>query len=190
MTNVINFKKTKVLLNKYHLKNSSGMTTMQNELYLEGHKRLEQIEFLLMKVKRLDTKLRKQIQIDLPEMIGKDILNNQFFKKQNTYSSEIEIYTESIYYFSFRLLKVIQLLPNLKRVKANGINDVRNNLIEHPESKGSLITSFSFGHIGPNGPQVKPARGQNQIGEHLDSGLYINIAEFINNLDSSLSQSL
>jgi hypothetical protein len=162
-------------------------TEQQRNLSLEATKRLEQLSYLLERLYKLEQRMRVQIQRDFPTMVTAKILSNKFFKKQEIVGKQIEIYTEAFYYLAFRLRAIIKLLPNLKSFEAMGILIVRNKLIEHSQGQDSLITDSSFGHIGSNGPQVKPARSHGTIGKFMDKGLYANAEELINNLNNKLT---
>ena len=57
--------------------------------------------------------------------------------QENTF--EMEILVESFYYVAFRLWKVIQGLPDLSNFRCDGVRDVRNHLLAHPERGDSGI---------------------------------------------------
>lgn len=184
---IFDFSKTIRLLEIYKEANKGEFTPLQRNLYFEAVKRLKQLEFLTQKIMAVESKLREQLDADLPQMIGRKVLPKGFFEKQNQFETENEIYTESFYYFAFRLRSIIKRLPGLKSFESKGIRDVRNHLIEHSDSPASELTNLGFGH-GPNGPIVKPGRVMGQTDKFLDKGLYKNLEELLNNLNKKLKE--
>ena len=182
----IHFSKTIRLFSTYRKRGMQSANEDQRNLSLEATKRLEQLSYLLERLYKLEQRMRIQIQKDIPTMVVAKTLNGDFFKRQESIGKQIEIYTEAFYYLAFRLRVIIKLLPNLKSFEATGVLIVRNKLIEHSQGQDSLITDSSFGHIGSNGPQVKPARSSKSVGRFMDKGLYANAEELINNLNDKL----
>ena len=103
-------------------------------------------------------------------------------------SDELQMYTETFYFFAWRARNSIITLPNLKNFDPTGINRVRNNLIEHPEQIGVYQQAFGFG--GPNGPILKNARHKGFEHLYQDKGLYLNAAEFLEKLEKRIALSV
>ena len=85
--------------------------------------------------------------------------------------------------FRFReiLTKRPNALPKLHSFECAKIRDVRNHLLEHPQSQ-SLSQDHSLG--GANGPQLKLDTG---VSEQTDCGLFVNATEFKERLHTFLN---
>ena len=102
-------------------------------------------------------------------------------------SIAIEVLTESFYWVAHRALLVTLSLPGLRGFRADGIRDVRNHLLAHPESANSGVVSTSSGFSFAAGPQVKPVRSDPQAKVWVDAGLFANALEFSANLNRSVA---
>ena len=77
--------------------------------------------------------------------------------EQNSF--EMEIFVEGFYYLAWRLRNVIQRLPGLKKFESQGVLNVRNHLIEHPEKKDSgVIHGCMSSGNKETGPVLKSTR--------------------------------
>jgi hypothetical protein len=105
--------------------------------------------------------------------------------KETVQMQDLRLRTESFYYHAHRLLDCLTLLPNLKKLKCEPIQIVRNQLMEHPEgpASGVLYPSFSFNSV--SGPVIKGLRinGQDQ---HQDPGLFPNSEGLCRTISTSL----
>jgi hypothetical protein len=102
---------------------------------------------------------------------------------------KIQLYTECFYYVAGRARSILRTLPNLKSFDAQGVRNVRNHLIEHPEGKASGVLSRSFAFGGKHGPMVKAIRDSGETA-FPDAGLFVNAREFAKNCESSLISAL
>lgn len=101
---------------------------------------------------------------------------------------DAELYTEAFYYFAFRVYCIARegLVPGLTAFRCDGVRDVRNHLIEHPDGRSSLVAIQGFGGGGDSGPVLKPGRYEHQVGLWEDRGLFVNAREFKEGLEKSL----
>lgn len=175
----IDFLLIRKLLRKYQNTHQSTVTTIKSHFMVEVIRKVEQVKFLISKVKSTEKKLRYNLDYKNPQMMPGETrpINKRQYNIEERLGREIQVYTESCYYFAWRLIVVVRLLLGKKSFDVKCIRDIRNLLIEHPEKGNSMITSQSFGYIGPNGPVVKPARNSFESKVVLDKGLYLNIKE-------------
>ncbi len=107
---------------------------------------------------------------------------------------DIELFTEMFYHLGHRVRVIIrhkvQPLPHLGSFEASGVRDVRNHLLEHPESKDSQVFARSFGAGGANGPVVKSIRETGHEEVWPDQGLFFNAREFDLNLRQSINDGI
>ncbi|SRR6266536_5574845 len=200
------------LYDKYYVINDKNKTQgFINDLACEGCDRIKQLDYLIQKVKELESEA-----IEISERSKKEFrrwveyikANNLDFEttptpsninmsqeEYNNYSNlsyELELHTEHFYYIAFRLRGIIKYLPGLKKFESEGIRNVRNKLIEHPDKdKDSqvFIRSFAFGNI-EIGPVIKALRYNDQTDVFPDKGLYVNASELRTNLEEVLNQFL
>ncbi len=178
-----------------------------SDLAAEGIERIEQLEFILNKIKQTEISIElndKRSEIAFWDWINDAKTNNidiaetpapthihlthEEFKINSVLVLELEILTESFYYFAFRLRNIIRSLPGLKSFEIPKIRNVRNKLIEHPDTNNDskiLTRSNGWGNK-KNGPVKKFIRENHQIGIFPDEGLYINAQELKENLDQKL----
>jgi hypothetical protein len=203
------FEKASDLLGAYYVFNDKAKTTgFVNDLASEGQERLRQLAYLIEKVKHLE-----EILIQINQKHGKALEKWVGYVRENNldYSSlpqpdelrwtnedrelfitsmfEMSLFTESFYYFAFRLRTIIRHLPGLESFEAKGVRDVRNKLIEHPDKDRDsqiFIRSFATGNQ-ERGPVIKALRYGEQPNNFPDNGLYINAVEFETNLQKVLA---
>ncbi len=101
---------------------------------------------------------------------------------------DMQIFTESFYYFAFRARTVIRALPGLKNFECVGVRNVRNKLIEHAERADSQIMGISFGWGSTRGPIVKAHRSADKKDLWVDQGLFVNSDEFSQNLEITIAR--
>lgn len=135
----------------------------------EAYQGLRHLSFIIDRMKDLDT-LARGIHTDDAIVI------------------EIQVLAEAFYYKAWRVQRVINLvLPTgLKHFKCRGVRDVRNKLLEHPESSSSGVVTGGFAFGGVNGPTLKHGRPVRVPTAFPDAGLYINAEEYRRNLESTL----
>lgn len=106
---------------------------------------------------------------------------------------ETETFAESFYYLAFRTRGILRNsifpFPMLKKFECEGVNIVRNKLIEHPEEQGKVLIQ-NFGLDAEQGPISKPDRPEGQEDIFPDAGLKTNALEFTNNLEMKLDNAL
>ena len=90
----------------------------------------------------------------------------------------LEFFTEAFYWFAARVRSVIRSLPRLESFEAEGVRNVRNHLLEHPEGKSSGVLINSFGYGLKQGPVIKALRYDHQRTVWPDAGLFVNASEF------------
>lgn len=131
----------------------------------EGHKRLWQLDWLLVEVQR------RELEHGAAVLAGDH-------KRSYQASDEIELLAECFYYLAFRTQRLIASLPHLKGFEVSGVRDVRNHLIEHPEGKDSGVINRGFQFGAERGPVLRGPRLETDPKDWQDPGLYANAREF------------
>lgn len=117
--------------------------------------------------------------------------------------NEVRLFAEMFYLVAWRLRVVLngpppREFPNLQRIEAKSIREVRNLLIEHPEH-GSPVPNYTQRLIVTDtGPVLKSstvvirvATGRSEPDEDsVDRGLYVNAEEFRRELEACLIETL
>jgi hypothetical protein len=102
---------------------------------------------------------------------------------------EMKMFAESFYYFAGRARALARSkeepLPGLRSFEAEGVRNVRNHLIEHPEGASSRVFIASWG-TGSGGPVMKAARYEGQEDVFPDAGFFANAVEFRERLNALL----
>lgn len=102
---------------------------------------------------------------------------------------EIRFFTEAFYFVAWRLVEVMGSkgpfeFPGLRCLRAPGVRTVRNQLIQHPEKKGGVLSPLHL-TLTDEGPVLRTTTMVVEIGsgltrpddESLDHGLYANVRE-------------
>lgn len=90
---------------------------------------------------------------------------------------ELEIITESFYHFAWRIVEITKHLDDFDEIKKTKVGQVRNYLIQHPETqKDRAKFHSSFSAKGKAGPVIKGYIGP--PGSLDDEGLFCNADEF------------
>jgi hypothetical protein len=144
------------------------------DLIAEAQKRLEQLDWLLRRIHRLEQQHERLAAKEVPTTGRPDSHEWQGLRRRQAarsrLSAEIELLTEAFYYFAARCGDILSNhLVEFKGFDARGIRTVRNHLLQHPKAGAQ---NPNFGHGFPNGPVIKP------FGNVIDKGLYTNAAEF------------
>lgn len=106
-------------------------------------------------------------------------------------SLEMEIFVEGFYYIAFRLRNVIQRLPGLNNFECEGVRNVRNHLIEHPEKNDSgVIHGCMSSGNRETGPVLKWTRLPLENILWQDEGLWVNARELAQNLTEKINAAL
>jgi len=107
-------------------------------------------------------------------------------------SFEMKLLTEAFYFFASRIRTILRHksrpVPGLEGFECEGVRNVRNKLLEHPEGSDSQIFIQSWGWGAPRGPVLKAARYGGQEAVFPDPGLYANAEEFRLNLDDVIKR--
>jgi hypothetical protein len=95
--------------------------------------------------------------------------------------------TELFYYVAHRFCRLLRMLPGVELFECRGVMIVRNQLLEHPEGKGSGVLFPSFAYSADTGPVVKGFRLEPQSATHPDRGFLANTEELINSATTALN---
>jgi hypothetical protein len=182
---------------------------LEHEYQLEVDERLTNMEFIVSRVKSLATRTACSDQAasivhdtylnSIPHLRDSRDSDRQmgFFEHRKATmplllnDTEIRVLNEAFYYCAGRARTVLRdAFPGLGNFEADGVRDVRNQLLEHPEGKKSTViengSSFGF----DCGPVIKGVRRVDKVHIFPDKGLYINAQEFATNLEVKLKQLL
>lgn len=102
-----------------------------------------------------------------------------------------KFYTESFYYFSFRIYKILthksKPLPFLEEFTCPGVLMTRNHLIEHPEGASSNAKKYSYSLDYERGVLLRTANDFDQ--KVRDKGSIFNSKQFRDNLIKIIKKS-
>jgi hypothetical protein len=180
---------------------------MANDLVNDSHRAMEAIR----RVQELDWILRRCQSLEATAVALHDAHDEPARKQHSAALLELRILLEAFYQSAWRVIvllddrdKPFEGVGKLKR-KCNGVRNVRNHLIDHPEKESRIfVQNFSYGD--PEGPKLKfvhqgetvfaedgsplsslePANPANR--DWLDEGLYVNAAEMVKVLGGMLSK--
>ena len=161
-----------------------------SNLIAEAQKRLDQIDWIVQRIWRLQIVnnriRRRRWNPDTPQdLLGR--LQRRRDTLVRSSGSEIELLTESFYYFAWRLQQVLVQLPELGKFNPVGVREVRFDLLDHPEKQSNALNpNFRYGHDLETGPILKPFGAR--ATETHDRGLYIDAQEFLDELLPRLSR--
>ncbi len=116
-------------------------------------------------------------------------------------SEEVRLFSEMFYFVAWRLREVFnspkpRAFPNLRQIKAKGIRNVRNVLIEHPEHGKPVPNYRQWLMVTDDGPVLKSSevlvRGGSVSApdESVDRGLYVNADELRREMEACLGEAL
>lgn len=140
-----------------------GMSPVEKSTLVEADHRLSQLRLVLEDITRLLIILRG---LDLGDEHRSTMLR-------------IETYNELFYWIASRALRILKRIPEFQNFEADQVRNVRNHLIEHPESTVSGVDWVGYG-IGEGGPTVRGVRHNDQL-NWWDNGLAVNAKEFFDN---------
>lgn len=163
-----------------------------NDQAIDAEKRIVQALMILTRIDELlahQRQLQIQIEVDVdlypidPERAIREWHDRcQGTAGEAVTSSEnfdwLQLFTEQFYWVAFRARSAMRQLPELGKFDPEGVRNTRNKLIEHPESKDSLIFNGGFAFGGPKGPVLAAARKDQQSDKWPDAGLFPNAEEF------------
>jgi hypothetical protein len=187
----------------------NASAAFEPEYQVEVDERLTNMDFIVSKVKTLATRTACSDQAAL--LVHDAYLNSvphlrdsrhadqmmRFHKQREATmpllinETEIRVLNEAFYYCAGRARTVLRdAFPGLGTFEVEGVRNVRNQLLEHPEGKNSTViengSSFGF----DCGPVIKGVRRVDKVDVFPDKGLYINAQEFATNLEAKLKQLL
>lgn len=121
----------------------------------------------------------------------------------------IVLFTESFYFFAWRLMECLNnrsnqfRFPGLERIKADGVSDVRNHLLQHPENhfdgsensrqrfKQGLVVTSSGPVLRTTEFAIKSATGEMIPTENTeDKGLDITARKFCDELQKRFDRAI
>ena len=211
---ILMFETTVTLFDEYYRKQDAVSDPGFNRnLGCEVRKRLQQLDFIIDKVRRLESdaaeplaRFKKECEehariaheyegrSDAPELPPLTKITKEEFAAHSSAQFEMELLTESFYYLACRIRTIIKSkerpLPALNSFECTGVRDTRHKLLEHPEGKDSRVHMLSFGWGKPRGPVIKAIRWSDQEEIFPDKGLYENAEEFRSNLNAVLQNAL
>lgn len=115
--------------------------------------------------------------------------------------SEVRLFTEIFYFVAWRLREVLnnrkpEAFPDLRQIKARGICDVRNLLIQHPEHGQPVPNYRQWMVVTDDGSVLKSSevlvRGDRVSApeESVDRGLNVNADELRREIEACLTEAL
>jgi len=115
--------------------------------------------------------------------------------------NEVRLFTEIFYFVAWRLREVLnnrepEAFRNLRRIKARGIRDVRNLLIQHPEHGRPMPNYRQWLVVTDDGPVLKSSEVLVRAGsvsatdESVDRGLYVNANELQHEIETCFEDAL
>ncbi len=190
-------------------------TDERHEVAAEVSVRLRQLSHIILRIRQWEDRLRasqpspRQLQEWLRlcaerDLVGREVtiedhisvfgIPSERFPKIEDWE-DLSVWTESFYYFAFRLQKLLQRADlGVRRVEAKGIAFVRNQLIEHPESHPAKVHRqwTIYTTDGPvlrhEGAVVVATDGTTHAVGSFDAGLFSNAEELRQELEDSFLQ--
>lgn len=151
-----NFEELLPLYDGYYRLMDQSEPSFNNDLAMEGRKRIQQVNKILNILKKFHVKVDKfhgaAFQGDRMKATRRAV--REYIKADD----EMEMYADFFYWVAFRLLAVLEKLPHFKGIKreSKGVVLTRNWLIEHTEIH---LQGFA---VGAWGPVVKAVRYEDQ----------------------------
>ena len=125
-------------------------------------RKISQLNWLISKAQMLNNKVETSISS------GKDIDIEAL--------EELEIITESFYYFVGRIVEIFKRNPRFGNISMSNAEKIRHQLLQHPEKqkeRQKAFPSFECGSV--DGPKIKSYKGPD--GALYDNGLFVNARE-------------
>ena len=208
------FHSTSELFDRYYREvDQRQIESFNRNLAGEFRERLEQLDWLLERIRQLElqgetilsrSQRISEAHLDRIEREGLDWekepmppgakLTAEEGRAWLDIEFEMKLLTESFYYIAGRARAIArhreEPLPGLRTFEAEGVRNVRNHLIEHPEGSPSRVFLLSWAWGGPQGPVIKAIRHVGQQDVFPDPGLYRNAAQFRDRLEALLRATL
>ncbi len=208
------YESTIELFDDYYRKlDAAGVAGFNRDLACEVRERLEQLGFILDRVKELleaaeISFARSQEAIDrhiahlqseaipfenvpAPEAVK---LTSDEVEQHKRATFESKLLTECFYYLGSRVRSLLRHksapIPGLQDFECENVRNVRNKLLEHPEGRDSQVFIPSWAYGAKSGPVLKAVRYAGQEHVFPDHGLFPNAEEFFSNLDRLLRSRL
>lgn len=179
-----NFEETIKTYDRYYRKMDKEDSSFNNDLAIEGRKRIVQLNKVLNILHVLNLEIdkfhKKAFNGDMIKAKKEEVIN--YHKSID----DIELYADVFYWIAFRLLVILDNLPQLKGIKnsCKGITLTRNYLIEHTEV---YLQGFA---VGSGGPVVKAVRYEDQKDVFPANPLYQDAHELKTNLEKMLKKAI
>lgn len=181
----------------FKAKKSGALTDRTTHVLLELRGRLRQLQYSYKKIRGLSDNLLAEQELTNPgtthilvyvEQGDPEESPDRIAKISPLPQDELIVLLESFYYSAHRCVDLVndhrKHLPGLGRVKAKGIVDARNHLIEHTNKKnGNPVFSFQ---TGPSGPRLRALSWSKFDSSSNDPGLWANADEFQDKIEASL----
>lgn len=184
----IDLQNTRAIFSRYMQAAANQSALRYNaELAGEVQTRLEQLDFILSRIRTLDRERIEYIGRPNPHepSDGKVLRSNAF---------EVRLFTEAFYYLAARIRTILchkeEPCPLLKTFECPGARNVRNKLLEHPEGRDSRIFASDWAVGLPEGPRFKVHSRPSGVPAFVDQGLYVNTRELRHNLEDLLRKAL
>lgn len=171
-----------------HVISAGHLNDPRRELAVEISERLEQLVFIVDRVRALEGQLAA---VSHEPQAG-----TAYYESASERAARLEMHvlTESFYYCASRVRSIARNerypLPGLGSFECRAVRDIRNQLLEHPEGAASRILMSSFGRGGAGGPVIKPLRPVGRESVFPDAGLFANSEDFANALSNLIQEAL
>jgi len=178
--------------------------TREAHLWMEAEERLAQLDFLIVRSKKLQDQhskvMRAQCDAVKSALAQSRSARDQYLKSRASRRRcslaselvfELKLSTEAFYYFAARFITILKCFPQFKSFAAPGVRDVRNRLIEHAE-KADGVTHPNWGYTVQTGPFLKCSTFTPPAKTNVpnDAGLFVNAAELRDRLQLRLADLL
>lgn len=168
-----------------------GVADHDSDRAMEATRRVDEMEWILVRCRSLEA-----VAVALEESRDEFSLTGH---QERTAVLELRILVEAFYHSAWRLITLLdhkdQPVLGITKLKEKcpGIQEVRNQLLAHPEGKHSRVFMQSFSYGGESGPKLKNVREDLELADHtrhawVDRGLYANAAELADALGSMLPE--
>lgn len=165
----------------YALPHNQGPVDTTRLLFEEAHVRFRQLAWIVDRIRALEAELEA---LEPATCSRDEVLRKAADRRMFGVFDEAGFYTEAFYLFAWRTRGILRRLPGLNAFDPRGVRQVRNQLIEHPEQRGGVLSrSLGLGNE-QLGPQLKGGRQPDagEMHEVQDEGLVANVEEFCDEL--------
>jgi hypothetical protein len=105
---------------------------------------------------------------------------------------ELIMWVDAFYFIAWRALEVVnetapEAFPRVRKIKAPGVRDVRNHLLQHPDDTAT-VQAWAF--HPDDGPVVKPLEHRRDSNSPEDRGLFVNAREFRDKVNAALEAAI